>query len=267
MDPVNLLGIIFVVIGIVLWIVLGIRLFFSYQRTEKKQTMYLSLLLIFGGFGMLSLLVEQVILIAAADPAEIPPFMSILEYQETNIFWLGFIAASLAWITSALGIIWANFFTHSFFPDANKRILIIPIGLIAIYLVLIITSPFQWVVSGTDWSPEHAPDAYAVILSLFFIPLWTVAILFLYLTISLKRKGTTAWRRLFWIFITQTLLSIGFTVEILNPAFFTSLLSLPSSYDGIISAMSRFLLMIYPILMWIGVFTPNWAKSKLGVSN
>ncbi len=267
MEPINLVGIVFVLIGIVLWIVLGIKLFFSYQRTEKKQTLYLSLLLIFGGLGMLSLLVEQVILLAAADPVDIPPFMSILEYQETNIFWLGFMAATIAWIASALGIIWANFFTHSFFPEANKRILIIPIILITVYLILIISSPFEFTFSGTDWSPEHAPDLNVILWILFFIPLWTVAFLFLYLTISLKRKGSSTWRRLFWIFITQTLLSIGFTVEILNPSFFTSLLSLPSSYEGIISAISRFLLMIYPLLMWIGVYTPNWAKSKLGVSN
>ena len=102
---------------------------------------------------------------------------------------------------------------------------------------------------------------------LFFIPLWIVVFLFFYLTISLYRRGSPAWRRLFWIFISQTLLSLAFTIEVLNPATLTGILTLLQGYEGYIAAISRFFLMIYPVLMWIGVLTPNWAKGMLGVTS
>ncbi|MFX0212062.1 MAG: hypothetical protein ACFFDT_39180 [Candidatus Hodarchaeota archaeon] len=37
--------------------------------------------------------------------------------------------------------------------------------------------------------------------------------------------------------------------------------------EGFIATVSRFFLMIYPVLMWIGVLTPDWAKRMLGVSS
>jgi len=100
-----------------------------------------------------------------------------------------------------------------------------------------------------------------------------VTFLFFYLSISLLRRGSPTWRRLFWIFIAQTLLSIGYTVEILNPPVFTGLINEVGIQISLLlseafwSTGSRFLMMIYPLLMWIGVFTPNWAKGLLGVSS
>ena len=267
MEPIDILGVGFVGIGIILFLSLGLRLLLSYQRTEKKQTFYLAGEFIFGGLAMVFLLLEQVALLLYAEGVTIPPFQSILDYSDINVFFVGYIGAILAWIFSGMAIIAANFFTHSFFPDAGKKILGIPIILIFVYLILYIFSPFQWEGVPGDWSPEHAMELKIISWILFFIPLWTVVFLFFYLMVSLYRRGSPTWRRLLWIFLSQTLLSIAFTIEILNPATLTGILPVLEGYEGFIAAFSRFFLMIYPVLMWIGVLTPNWAKGMLGVTS
>ncbi len=277
-DPIELLGIVFVAIGIILFLSFGFRLLLSYQRTEKKQTLYLALEFIFGGLGMFFLLIEQVILMLSVeviattpdiitDPS-IPPMRSIFQYSSIDVFSAGWAGAALAWISSGIAIIAAVFFVVSFFPDKGRKYLIPPIILILVYLALILVSPFHWNFSGSDWSPEHDPTINIILWILFFIPLWSVAFLFLYLTISLFRRGSPSWRRLCWIFISQTLLSIAFTIEIVNPSMITEYL-IPAliGSEGIIATVSRFFLMIYPVLMWIGVLTPDWAKGMLGVTS
>ncbi|WP_455143523.1 hypothetical protein [Candidatus Hodarchaeum mangrovi] len=275
MEPLELLGVGFVTISIILWILLGIKLILSYRRSPKPQTLSLALVLIFGGIAMLFLATEQILLLTGADPTiGSTPIYEILSFSEIpNIFLLAFFAAALAWISSGLAIILMNFFTLSFFPDTSKKILIAPILVITLYLTIIIFSPFQFAYTGSDWSPEHDITTNFILWILFLFPLWIVTLLFFYLSISLLRQNSPTWRRLFWIFIAQTLLSIGFTVEILNPPAFTGLINDLGIQialflsDAFWSTSSRFLMMIYPLLMWIGVFTPNWAKGMLGVSS
>ncbi|MHA1972706.1 MAG: hypothetical protein ACTSW1_06930 [Candidatus Hodarchaeales archaeon] len=275
MDVLHLLGLAFVAIAIVLWITLGIRLIFSYKKSQKPQTLYLALLFLFGGIAMAFLAIEQGILLTSADPALSPtPYYSILKFTEiNNIFLIGYLGAAMAWIFSSSAIIAVNFFTHSFFPGTSKKVLIAPIVLISVYLIIIILAPFSYSFNGTDWSPDHEASTNFILWILFLIPLWIVVLLFLYLSIQLKRRGVSTWRRLFWIFASQFLLSFSFTVEILNPSAFTALIaSLGINIELLLtealwSTGSRFGMMIYPILMWIGVFTPDWAKGKLGVSS
>ncbi|MHA2225176.1 MAG: hypothetical protein ACXAC8_08220 [Candidatus Hodarchaeales archaeon] len=271
-DPIELLGITFVALGIFLFLIFGFRLLQSYQKSEKRQTLYLALEFVFGGLGMFFLLIEQVILILNVDTttteylSSIPPMQSIFQFADINVYWVAWIAAALAWITSSAAIVSAVFFVFSFFPDSNRNFIIPPLLLMIIYLGLILISPFQWSFEQGDWSPEHLPMTNVILWVLFFVPLWSVVLLFFYLTISLYRRGSPSWRRLLWIFVTQTLLSLAFTIEIINPSMITQYLSFLSGYEGTISTVSRFFLMIYPVLMWIGVLTPNWAKKRLGVS-
>ncbi|MHA1978018.1 MAG: hypothetical protein ACW98F_15450 [Candidatus Hodarchaeales archaeon] len=275
METTDIIGIIFVVLGIIFYLALGTRLYRSYKVSEKKQTLYLSLLLLFGGLALLLLTLEQLVLLTNAEEASsqtIADAISIFQYSNIDVFWVGFLFASLAWITSGLAIISANFFTQSFFPDSNKKLLLIPILLITAYLVLIITSPFYFEYNGSDWSPNHDAATTFILWILFLVPLWTVSFLFLYLSVSLKRKGASAWRRVGWFFLSQVILSIGFTIEVLSPSSFTTFfdsvgISLELLLnDSLWSISARFMIMIYAVLMWIAVYTPNWAKGWLGAS-
>ncbi|MFX0212061.1 MAG: hypothetical protein ACFFDT_39175 [Candidatus Hodarchaeota archaeon] len=180
-DPIELLGVVFIAIGIILFLSFGLRLLLSYKRTEKKQTLYLALEFIFGGLGMFFLLIEQVILMLSVeviattpelvtDPP-IPPMQSIFQYSDIDVFSVGWAGAALAWISSGIAIIAAVFFVVSFFPELGRKYLIPPIVLILIYLVVILVSPFQWHFSGSDWSPEHDPTINIINWILFFIPL------------------------------------------------------------------------------------------------
>ncbi len=275
MEPVDIVGVVFIILGIIFYLALGIRLYRSYKDSEKKQTLYLSLLLIFGGMALLSLTLEQVILLVNADPLDsqtVDDAISILKYSEIDVFWVAFMFATLAWITSSMAIIAANFFTQSFFPESNKRLLLIPIILMVGFLLLLTLSPFYYEYVEGDWSPNHDASTTFLKWILFLIPLWTISFLFLYLSVSLKRKGVIAWRRVGWFFMSQVILSIGFTIEILNPGTITTFLdSLNINIDLLLNkalwaVSSRFMVMMYPILMWIAVYTPNWAKGLLGVS-
>ncbi len=275
METTDIIGVVFVVLGIIFYLALGTRLYRSYKVSEKKQTLYLSLLLLFGGLALLLLTLEQLVLLVNADPLDsqtISDAISIFNYSTIDVFWVGFLFASLAWITSGLAIVSANFFTQSFFPESNKKLVLIPIILIFAYLILIISSPFYYEYNGSDWSPSHDASTTFILWILFLIPLWTVSFLFLYLSISLKRKGTPAWRRVGWFFFSQVILSIGFTIEVLSPSSFTTFFdSIGMTVelllnDSLWSISARFMIMIYAILMWIAVYTPNWAKGWLGAS-
>ncbi|MHA2346317.1 MAG: hypothetical protein ACXACP_06330 [Candidatus Hodarchaeales archaeon] len=263
METTDLIGVGFVVLGIIFYFALGIRLYLSYRRTERKQTLYLSLLLIFGGIALLSLALEQVILLVNADPLDsqtIDDALSIFQYSEINVFWVGFLFAAIAWVASSLAIISANFFTHSFFPNANRKLLLIPILLMTAYLGLLLFSPFYFEYSGSDWSPYHDQSTTFIKWILFLIPLWTVSVLFLYLTVSFRRKNMTAWKRVGWFFFSQVILSIGFTIEILNPGTFTQFLSdvgITSELvlnESLWSLSSRFMVMIYAVMMWFAMY-------------
>ena len=273
METTDIIGVVFVVLGILFYLALGTRLYRSYKVSGKKQTLYLSLLLLFGGLALLLLTLEQLVLLTNAEESmsqTIDDAISIFQYSNIDVFWVGFLFASLAWITSGLAIVAANFFTQSFFPDSNKKLLLIPILLIAAYLILIITSPFYFEYSGSDWSPSHDASTTFILWILFLVPLWTVSFLFLYLSVSLKRKGAIAWRRVGWFFISQAILSIGFTIEILSPSSFTTFFEFSAIElllnDSLWSISARFMIMIYAVLMWIAVYTPNWAKGWLGAS-
>jgi hypothetical protein len=275
MEPVDIVGVVFVILGIVFYLALGIRLYKSYKVSEKKQTLYLSLLLIFGGMALLSLTLEQVILLVNADPLDsqtVDDALSILQHSEIDVFWVAFIFATIARLTSSIAIIAANYFTQSFFPESNKKLLLIPIVLMIAFWLLVTFSPFYFEYVEGDWSPNNDASTTFLTWILFLIPLWSISILFLYLSVSLKRKGVIAWRRVGWFFMSQVILSIGFTIEILNPGTITTFFdNLNINIDLLLNkafwaVSSRFMVMIYPILMWVAVYTPDWAKGFLGVS-
>jgi hypothetical protein len=266
----EILGIVFVVLGIIFYETLGVRLFRSYRRSERRQTLYISLLLILGGLALLSLTLEQLLLRFSVPEGitQMDVASTIFEFAELESYWLvGFIFAALAWLTSGLAIISANYFTQSFFPESNKKLLIIPIFLMVTWFLIMFTAPFQFMSTGSDWSPVHSDMINAVNAVLFLVPLWTVAILFLYLSISLKRRNVIAWRRVAWLFFSQAILSIGFTIEVLNPDAFVGFFTGTFLHNETLWVLgSRFMIMIYAVLMYIAFYTPNWAKGMLGAS-
>ena len=143
-DPIELLGIAFIALGIALFLIFGFRLLQSYQKSEKRQTLYLALEFIFWGLGMLFLLIEQIILIISVDTTtteyfkyswylvffRIPPVFGIFP----NNYIVAWVAAALAWVTSSAAIVSAFFFVSSFFPETKRNFLTPAIFLMIIYL-------------------------------------------------------------------------------------------------------------------------------------
>ncbi|UCG04298.1 MAG: hypothetical protein JSW11_09985 [Candidatus Heimdallarchaeota archaeon] len=245
-DPIDLINIIIVVIAIILFLLLGIYLLNSYRRTKRNTTLYMSLLLLFGSLALVSLALEQVVLIASdVVPADAPEKKSFLVYSfdEINVFWLSYFFAFIAWVTSASAILSACFFTQSFFSDKYKKLLIIPAIMLALWVIVYTAAPFQWeyLELAGDWQPQHDPE-FEILGYLFLFPnLWMIVLLFFYLTLSLYRRGVPRWKQTLVLAIGQALLSLGFTVEIIN-------VQVP-----IISLFARIAIMIYPIVVWIGL--------------
>lgn len=243
-NPIDLLGIIFVVIAVILFLLLGLYLLNSYRRTKRNTTFYMSLLLLFGCLALVSLALEQVVLIASGltmdDAPEKKSFLAF-SFNEIDVFWVALLLAVIAWVTSASAILSANFFTQSFFSEKYKKLLIIPAIMLALWVIVYTAAPFQWIEIAGDWQPQH-DDFFEIVGYIFLFPnLWMVVLLFFYLTLSLYRRGVPRWKQTFVLAIGQAFLSIGFTVEIINVQ------------DPIISLIARFAIMIYPIIVWIGL--------------
>ncbi|MFX1538997.1 MAG: hypothetical protein ACFFDI_32845 [Promethearchaeota archaeon] len=243
-DPIDILGIVFVVIAVLLFLLLGLYLLNSYRRTRRDTTLYMSLILLFGCLALVSLVIEQVILITSGlTEADAPEMKSFLTFStnEIDVFWLALFFAFLAWVTSASAILSACFFTQSFFSDKYKKLLIIPALMLLFYVVVLVYAPFQWQEVEGDWQPTHEPMFVLIAYILLFPNLWMIVLLFFYLTISLYRRGVPRWKQTLVLAFGQTFLSIGYTVEIVNVP------------DPFISLIARFAIMLYPIVAWIGL--------------
>ncbi|MFX1506382.1 MAG: hypothetical protein ACFFDC_09730 [Promethearchaeota archaeon] len=243
-DPIDLLGIVVVVIAIILFLLLGIYLLNSYRRTKRNTTLFMSLILLFGCLALISLALEQVVLIASdVTQADAPDKKSFLAFgfDEINVFWLSYLFAFIAWVTSASAILSACFFTQSFFSDKYKKFLVIPAIMLALWVIVYTVAPFQWTEIAGDWQPQHDPE-FEILGYLFLFPnLWMIVLLFFYLTISLYRRGVPRWKQTLILAVGQAFLSLGFTIEIIN------------IQDPLISLLARIAIMMYPVVAWIGL--------------
>lgn len=241
---VDVLGLAFGAIAVVLFLLLGLYLLNSYRKSRRDSTLYMSLILLFGCLALISLVIEQLLLRSSGvTAAEAPPMKSFLEFSanEIDVFWLAYLFAVLAWVTSGTAILSACFFTQSFYSEKYRKLLIIPALMLAGWVLINTAAPFQWTEIIGDWQPDHDPILEIIAYLLLFPNLWMIVLLFFYLTFSLYRRGIPRWKQIIVLAFGQTFLSLGFTVEILN------------IQDPIISMLARFAIMIYPIVTYFGL--------------
>ncbi len=261
LTPTGVLGLLFIVIAIILYLIFGLYLLNSFRKSKRNSTFYMSLILLFGSLALLSLAIEQLILrtsgVTAAEAPDLKSFLSfsVTEMQEFYVFWLAYFFAFIAWVTSSTAIFSACVFTQSFLSDKYKKVLIIPAIMLILYVVVLTYAPFQWKALEGDWQPDHGEFFEIIAYILLFPNLWMVVVLFFYLTFSLYRRGVPRWKQTFVLAIGQLFLSIGYTVEIIN---------IP---DPTITLISRFAIMMYPVVMWLGFTPPSWFKRAIGVDS
>ena len=254
--PADLIGVVFVVIAVILFLLLGIHLLLSYRKNKREATLYMSLILIFGAGALIFLVLEQLILIASNVVAsDAPEFKSYLEYSfnDIDVFWIAYLCACGAYLTSALAILSALFFTQSFLPEKYNKLIIIPTIMLTLYVIILVITPFEWIEVVGDWQPNHESGTDLIVNLLLFPNLYAIVVLFAYLVITLYKKGIPRWKQTLVLAIGQLFLSIGYTVEIIN---------IP---DPTITLIARFAIMLYPIIMWLGFTPPNWFKRIIGV--
>ncbi|UCG01768.1 MAG: hypothetical protein JSW11_19440 [Candidatus Heimdallarchaeota archaeon] len=248
----SVLGVIFLFIAIISFYLLGIQLIRIFFKTNRIQTLYLSLIFIFGGTAIVFLVLEQIILLhPSVDRTSIPSPRSFFQYNDINAFWAAYLFAIIAYISSAISIFCVNVFTLTFFPNRSKRPLLLPLLMLLSYIIIILFAPHEFVQTGILWSPEREEITEIIISGLFLPPIWVLALLFFYLSIKMKQKGNIRWRQTTLLGIGQMIISIAYTIEILNaPVLF--------------SLIARIGLSLYPAITYIGVITPKWTKRWLG---
>ena len=119
--------------------------------------------------------------------------------------------------------------------------------MLVLWVIVYTAAPFEWIEIAGDWQPDH-PDSSLFLVEdeilgyIFLFPnLWMIVLLFFYLTVSLYRRGVPRWKQTLILAIGQALLSLGFTVEIIN-------VQIP-----IVSLFARIAIMIYLVVAWIGL--------------
>ncbi|MFX0185595.1 MAG: hypothetical protein ACFE95_21130, partial [Candidatus Hodarchaeota archaeon] len=121
----SILGVIFLIIAITTFYFLGIRLILIFMKTNRIQTLYLSLIFIFGGTAIVFLVLEQIILLhPSVDRTPIPTVRSFFQYNDINVFWVAYLFAIVAYISSAISIFLLSVFTLTFFRNRSKKILV-----------------------------------------------------------------------------------------------------------------------------------------------
>lgn len=247
----SILGVIFLIIAITTFYFLGIRLILIFMKTNRIQTLYLSLIFIFGGTAIVFLVLEQIILLhPSVDRTPIPTVRSFFQYNDINVFWVAYLFAIVAYISSAISIFLLSVFTLTFFRNRSKKILVIPLLLISSYIFIILIAPHEFVYSGVDWSPERDDITEIIISCLFLPPIWALAFFFFYLSLRLKQIENMRWKQTTLLGIGQIIISIAYTIEILNAPILLSLIA-------------RIGLSLYPTITYIGVITPKWTKRWL----
>jgi len=241
----------FLLIAIISFYLLGIKLIFIFLKTNRIQTFYLSLIFIFAGTAIVFLMLEQIILRHPCVPSTIiPSSRSFFQYEDINAFWVAYLFAIIAYISSSLAIFFASVFTLTFFQNRSKRILLLPLLMLSGYIVTVLFAPHEFVFTGIDWAPEREELTEIIMVCLFLPPIWALALLFFYLSLKMKQKDNIRWRQTTLLGIAQMIISIAYTVEVLNAPILLSLIA-------------RMGLSLYPAITYIGVITPKWTKRWL----
>lgn len=255
--PITALSSVIALIAIIAWLYGFYKVYMSYRETQKKQSLYYSLGLLFGGLAIISLAIELITLqlydnntVAGSDYVG----KNIINGLNAGNFALGW--AFLAIITSSIAIFMFDTFSISFFENKNKY-LIIPFILLLSYVLLYIFMPVKEVlnISGTDYNPNHTgmigpigTEAFLVLL--FIVPLFFPAVVFLLSAIQ-ARGNQYNFRRLIALFLLQTMIAIGYTIEIVGGPDYTSVIG-------------RLFILFYPYLTWSVLQSSRYVKRLLG---
>lgn len=252
--PISILSSTIAVIAIFAWLYGFFKVYSNYRQTQRKQSLYFSLGLLFGALAIIFLALELTTLQAFLDNT-----LTIRgqEYVGTNIPYINMnskdVGAGFAYtavILSAFALFFFDAFSMSFFENKMKY-LIIPGILVIAYVILYFYPAVPQVYlnsSGTDFNPTHKGSTDAILILLFMFPIYFPAIIFFISAIQTRASKYNS-KRFIVLAILSILLGIGYTIEIVGG---------PELYPVI----GRIFILIYPYATW-SVLQQNAIVKKL----
>ncbi len=255
--PITALSSLIAIIAIFAWLYGFFKVYKNYKENQKKQSLYFSLGLLFGGLAIVSLAIELITLqvfdnntIAGNDYSG----KNIINGLNAGTFALGF--AFLAIILSSISIFMFDTFSISFFENKNK-LLLIPLILLLLYIGIYIFTPVKEVLNraGTDYNPNHIGNIGPLTIELFLVVLFFVPLFFpsfVFLISALQTRGSKYnFRRLLALFVLQVMIGIGYTIEIVGGP----------DYNSVIG---RLFILFYPYLTWNVLQSSSFVKKLFG---
>ncbi len=256
-DPIRLLSVLFIFFAVILWILVGIRLYLSYREKGHKQSLYLASFFAAASLAIIFLIGEQVSFLIG-DLENMTDFQTIFELAADkgmgSLYTISFVSAAIAIFFSSVSLVFIDYFALSFQEGREKWIFVVVV-LLTIYVAIFTFMPFKFVAIGGDWQPQRPPEIDLAFIVLLVIPVFFSPLFLLYVTI--KSKGTVGgWnpqvKRLAFITIAQFILSVAYMIEIVN-------------LETIFSLLSRFGFLVYGIMMYLAFIQPTFFKRWLGL--
>ncbi len=254
--PITILSSIIAIIAIFAWLYGFYKVYMSYRQTEKKQSLYFSLGLLFGGLAIIFLALELTTLQIFLDNSKTlrggDYFGTVVPIFNMNSADLGAYFSYIAVIMSAIAILFFDSFSMSFFENKMKY-LIIPAILVLAYVVLYFypnIPGIQLNATGTDFNPYHAPSWDALLAALFILPVFFPAIIF-FISAYQTRSNAYNFRRSFVLAILSILLGVGYTIEIVGG-------------EAYLSVIGRLFILLYPYATWNVLQSSRFVRRLLG---
>lgn len=250
--PVTELSSAIALIAIVAWLYGFYRVFSNYRQNQKKQSLYFSMGLLFGGLAIVFLALELLTLQLFDNGTQAgKEYMGKTVAFGLNSYQLGAGFSYVAVILSIIAIFSFDVFSMSFFENKMKFLIIPAILLLAYFVIYFFPNPKIFLnASGTDYNPTHPGNIDGLIVAVFLIPLFFPAFIFL-LTAFQTRGNTYAFRRSLALCFLQILLGIGYTIEIVGGIDF-------------LSVIGRFFILIFPYFTWSVLQGSNFVRKFLG---
>lgn len=247
------------IVAIFAWLYGFYKVYQNYKETNKKQSLYFSLAILFGAFAIIGLALELTVLQLYDNKTPAGhEYIGSTVFAGINSYAFGFTFAYLAILLSSVAIFMFDAFSLSFFENKMK-FLIIPLILLLGYVVVYLWPNLPIIQlnnAGTDYNPAHTVDLFGIptdglLVALFLIPIFLPAFIFLLSAIQLRGNRFNTLRSLSLCFL-QILLGIGYTIEIVGPE------------NAYLPIIGRLFILVYPYLTWNVLQSSGWVRKLFG---
>ena len=178
--PTTILSSLIAILAIFAWLYGFYKVYSNYKQNQKKQSLYFSLALLFGGLAIIFLALELTTLqLFDAGTIAGQDYVGKTVALGLNSKDLGAWFSYVAVVLSIFAIFSFDAFSMSFFENKMKYLIIPTLLLVAYFIIYFYPNlpAIQLNAQGTDYNPYHSGTVDTYIIAIFIIPLYFPAFL------------------------------------------------------------------------------------------